>query len=403
MTPADTIPHPLQTRTAALGLALALSAACHTPTAPLQTRSAAPQAPPSAPSAAPSAASSVAPPPSRTGAPPTLATVAHRTPLVGICEPSGAARAPDGTIWLADDDQDHTLFRWAGPPSNPVPVPMGDPTRKPAVEDIEGLAWAGDTLWVMGSHSRNRKGKLKRRARLLDTRPGAAVEVQATHSLWPDKDTPTSPVLAEALHHHCPGCVSQDALMQLNLEGADPSGDGLLVGARAPLTTDGHALVFQLDLSRSPPRAPALHRLDLDARGVRALAPAPDGRGFWIIAGPPADAPPRDGAFALYAWAPGTAAVPLAVLPAFAGSPEALVPDGSTGAWLFIDEGDRLKALSESRSTAPHRRETSEGLKFRCGVGASDADPTHWARAVRVDWSDTQSGAASTSTGQLVE
>lgn len=339
------------------------------------------------------------PPPSI--APEVLARVAEKTHLAGICEPSGAARDTDGNTWVVDDDQDHTLFRWTPAGGAPTPVPLGDPDAKPPVEDMEGLTWSGGALWVLGSHSRSRKGKLKRRARIIATRPDQPGTPDHITSLWPEKSDPTSASIAAAIAAHCPGCVDDHDLAALNLEGILESATAgrLLVGARAPLSKKGHALLFTIDArTGDKDRAPTIHdvtELNLGGRGVRALSPGPSSDLRWVLAGPPADVAPGAGGFALYIWGAGSEPRLVARLPPLAGSPEAIVPVDAQSVWLLVDEGDRLKVLSEAGEGAPHRHETEDGAKFRCGVGADPGNPEHWAQAVRVEWPKPVSSDAS--------
>ena len=325
-----------------------------------------------------------------------LAEVVATVPLIGICEPSGAAILPDGTVWIADDDQDDVLFTWRPPGTQPERHRTVKPDKNAPARDIEGLAWKEPDLWVLGSHSRSRKGNLKRRARLRSLHPASPGEPGVELSLWPDEDSLESSVLSSATARLCPDCTPETSWADLNLEGVAmlQGTEQLLLGARAPLNRDGSAYVFALLPSAETNPIVGLHTLPLGRRGIRALSPLPDGEQLLLLAGPPQDARPADGQFAVYAWHPGSLPVLLTELPRFDGSPEALVPTGGSEAWVLLDEGDRLKKRSESDLSSPHRKQSVKGLRFACGAGDHSAASEHWAHAVLLRWSEPASSPA---------
>ena len=333
-------------------------------------------------------------------APEPVAQVLETVVLSGLCEPSGAAMAPDGAVWMGDDDQDDVLFRWRADGRPPVRMPLPALDGRSLLGDIEGLSWRGETLWLLGSHSRNRKGKLKRRARLVGWTPGAAADGLEVHSLWPDARTEGPEPVMMAVQALCPSCRPAPSWGRTNMEGMAWTGDGtqLLVGLRAPIDADGSALVLVVEPRRGTtdrvPDIVAVHRLDLAGRGVRALSPGPHGQGMWLVAGPTQDAETVGEGFALYAWMPGSVPRLLVTLPALPGAPEALVATADREALLFIDEGNRLKARAESRPGQPHRWEAGGEVEFRCGVHADPNDQTAWARAFRVAWAKPVSSGA---------
>mgnify|MGYP000091053829 CR=1 FL=1 len=326
-----------------------------------------------------------APPP-----PGPLAEVVERIPLEGICEPSGAAQDATGTIWIVDDDQDETLFSWTPGAGRPKGQNTALEGGRAAVNDQEGLALQHDTLWLLGSHSRNRKGKLKRRARLVSLEPRQDTRPTASLSLWPDADQPLPAPLVTAVRTRCASCTERGSWADLNIEGLTWSAHDRRVwlGLRAPLTHTGHAYAVALAApEQSSDRVHAVTTLPLGDRGIRAMSPAHTGSSTWLVAGPPGDADPDKRGFAVFDWTPGQPPRLLARLPAFQGSPEAIVATGPHEALVFVDEGDRLKALALSASDAPHR-DTSKPRepRFRCRAGTAPPASDDWAHAVRVRW-----------------
>ena len=326
-----------------------------------------------------------------------VAQVLESIALPGICEPSGASVHADGSIWIVDDDQDTVLFRWEGQGSVPERVALADPGPTPLVQDMEGLAWRERALWILGSHSRTSKGKLKRRARVVRWSQGDAASESGVFSLWPDAKRAEPWPIAEAVARECAACRPAEDWSQLNLEGMawSPDGKALMVGLRTPVDADGTAFVLALDpetaSGESVPAIRAVHRLALGGAGVRAMSPSPSDDALWLVAGATSG---RKAGYILSSWTPGAAPQPVARLPELAGAPEAVVALGPTEALLFIDEGKRLKKLADRVSGTPHRSGSSGDGDFACGVGADPADPTMWAHAIRVGWAKTVSPAS---------
>jgi len=336
------------------------------------------------------------PPPPAPPPPPPVAAVQDTVTLPGLCEPSAAVESPFGDIWVVDDDQDDTLYLLTPGELAPRPIPaprVPDKDKdkdKAAVKDLEGVTFdKKGRLWLMGSHSRSRSGKLGRRARLASMDPSApGGPAVGTGSLWPDDDKAVPESLVEQLKVHCPACVPGVDWSTLNFEGltAEPGTQALLLGARAPLLSDGNAWLVAVRPDGEFP-VKRVHTVDLGKRGVRDLAPAPDGGGVWILAGPPQDKDEHAVGFALYSWQPGRPARQLARLPEVAGSPEGLWPQDDRSAWLFVDEGDRLKAAALADEGAPHRKVKKDGeVKFSCGAAIPEGGTQSWAHAVRVSW-----------------
>jgi hypothetical protein len=170
------------------------------------------------------------------------------------------------------------------------------------------------------------------------------------------------------------------------------SDDGahLYLGVRAPIGLAGDAFILEMTVSNETAstglESTNVHALDLGGGGVRAMGPAAGGDGYWLVVGPPADARPSDGGFALYAWAPSQSPRLLTHLPPFDGSPEAFIPLGPSEALLFIDEGDRLKAGALAAQGAAHRSGSDDKPKFHCGASPSAIGSADWAHVIRTQW-----------------
>ena len=225
--------------------------------------------------------------------------------IAGLCEPSAAVAGPDGTIWVVDDDQEDRIFSWTpGSGAARAHDARGGASESP-FKDPEGLDLddAG-RLWVVGSHSISKSGKLGRRAaisRMAWTPEGWKAEA-TSRRLRPGDGAGELQPLVDALVARCPDCdlgdlvAGEDDGYALNIEGASLFGENeLLIGLRAPLV-ERRAVLFAVDraaLFGSQPLAELLRgawAVDLGGRGVRDLARAPDGT-LLILAGPAPDGP----------------------------------------------------------------------------------------------------------------
>ena len=312
----------------------------------------------------------------------------HTVVLPGLCEPSAAVQGPFGDIWVADDDQDDRLYTLT--PNELAPRTFATPRDQDgaAVKDLEGLTFdRTGNLWMMGSHSRSGSGKLGRRARLVSmdpSAPGTAPIQQG--SLWPAPDTPSPTALVAQLLAVCPTCAPDGDWASLDFEGLtmEPGTDALLLGARAPLLADGQAWLAAVEPGDGF-AVKRVHAVALGNRGVRDLAPSPTDSGVWILAGPPGS--DQGEGFALYSWQPGEDAKLLALLPAVEGAPEGLWPVDAHSAWLFIDEGTRLKRDALDSADSAHRRVKKSGkVKFECGAAVPEGGTDAWAHALQIRW-----------------
>lgn len=300
---------------------------------------------------------------------------AGRLAVVGVCEASGAEWVPDGGgghLIIADDDQDRGLLEaWPGRAQGGVTTAVAAPLGW-KMKDMEGLALdsAGD-LWISSSGSRKSDGSFDDgRLSVARWRPGQGGGPMAT--LRQGEGDDLSAVVAALADPRCPGCqlapgfaaASPDA-GGFNVEGLAVLGDHLIVGLRAPQTTDGRALLLEAPPPTVSGGAMAWSgavALDLGGRGVRALETSADGATLLVLGGPGAG-PVAGDPNVLYAWRPGGAATALGSLPDEAGGvPEAITADAQGGLWVLYDAGDAIKAASGGRFECEALAARDQGL-----------------------------------------
>lgn len=229
----------------------------------------------------------------------------------GPCDAS-AAVALDADHFVVAGDEDNTLRVYR----RGLPEPVGEAPLAAFLDtgnkesDLEAAAAVGQRIYWIASHGRNSKGKLRpdrQRFFATDIVPGAQPGVTPAGTPYRGllDDLAAAPTLA-GLRLGDAARLAPEAPGGLNIEGlaAMPDG-GLLVGFRNPVP-NGRALLVpllnpaELVTAASGRKArfgePIL--LELRGRGVRSIERALDGRGYWIVAGPAADA----GAFTLYRW-----------------------------------------------------------------------------------------------------
>ncbi|ACA17094.1 conserved hypothetical protein [Methylobacterium sp. 4-46] len=296
----------------------------------------------------------------------------------GMCEASGAVPVPAGSFgdrFLVVNDEDNTLRLYraeetgaplalAGADLDPVFAPK--PGGKVKKADLEGAAWLGGDVVVIGSHSRDKDGEAEesRRQLLAVTLTGA----------------PDAPVLkrrgasfrglAKALSDLDPQLAARIALdadskpdlapkrRGLAVEGLAPTADGqgLLIGLRNPLNADNDALVVPLQnpaevlASGAAPKLGKPIALDLKGRGIRDIAYAPGAKAYFIIAG---GAGSGGEAFDLYRWSGEPGAAPARV----PGAAQALagIPDFQPEALLVAPDGSRVRLLSDDGASCPDK------------------------------------------------
>jgi len=231
--------------------------------------------------------------------------------LSGLCEASAMVEHEGGFL-IADNEAEDRLFRFSEELSAHTSVPLPSP-----VGDIEALAPTQAGLLVVGSHSRNKKGKARpEREVVLNLSTGARSTVDFTA---------------------CSACVASAELAPkrggLSIEGAAQWQGSLWLGARSPLVA-GRAMLLRTE--GRPPEAVTVVQVlsvDLGGLGVRELA-VRDGS-LWILGGPTGAGGPAAALFALDA--PDLQPVRL----------QAAVPEGAEGmAWtsagdlIVVTDGD---------------------------------------------------------------
>lgn len=301
-------------------------------------------------------------------------TVSDVVTYGGSCEPSGAVLLPDGRYLVANDEDNVLRVYDPAAPGGPVAAAdvsadLGlDPNDDDESVDFEGATWLGDTVFVIGSHGRSRKGNWRpSRAHLIALAP--KVEAGADEIGKPvarfDGLIPLLESLDEALKAAIgPHGVKVEDLAGerhgLNIEGlaASADGDSLVIGLRNPLA-GGKARLLRLTDARAilgggQPGIEKLAELDLGGRGVRSIEYSPDRHEYVIAAGPTGD----DSAvrtFSLYLWKegdPGATEIPGAA-EALAGQPDfapevLMIAKGGRTLHLLSDDGDSCNEQSPS-------------------------------------------------------
>jgi hypothetical protein len=274
---------------------------------------------------------------------------------VGLCETSGAWRGDRGGLWVIDDEEGGTLLS-LGADGGVQRHALGV-----ALDDLEGAAADGSGVWLVTSHSIGKKGGPPKPARQL------LVRLDADRTpLWHRPLPLREPGVLDGLLSGGSGLPSawltgRSKHGGLDIEGLAIAQGHLWLGLRGPLTTDGEAVVVEVEADQGL-RPVAAHRLPLGERGIRSLAHFRSG--FLLIAGPSGSGSED---FVLVQWLPGTPPVVLRTLDVPEHTaPEALVvlPDGL---WIGLDEGARIKAEgggSEPCSAQPAERGWARSLRL---------------------------------------
>jgi hypothetical protein len=299
---------------------------------------------------------------------PALAVMTYRGP----CDAS-AAVALDTDHFVVAGDEDNTLRVYRRGRPEPVgEAPLAaflDSGNKES--DLEAAAAVGKRIYWIASHGRNSKGKLRpdrHRFFATDIDPGAQPGVTPAGTPYRGllDDLAAAPTLA-GLRLGDAAQLAPEAPGGLNIEGLAAMPDGsLLLGLRNPVP-NGRALLVpllnpaEIVTAGSGRKArfgePIL--LELRGRGVRSIDRALDGRGYWIVAGPTADA----GAFSLYRWSGQTKDAPRIVdsRELVGLRPEALfeLPGGDGTLQILSDDGG-----VETKGTAcKDRPMTAQGFR----------------------------------------
>lgn len=180
--------------------------------------------------------------------------------------------------------------------------------------DFEGLARKGDVYFAITSHSAERRKQdgdndYDTNRRNL-TRKGIAA-CDSRHQLikfrigdGPVVEQPETASLQDFLAGHpvlgpFAGIPSKEN--GVDIEGLAALGDDLYVGFRGPVLRQNYVPVLKLsqDITRQSVEKSEILFVDLGGRGIRDIAPGPEGKGLVILAGPNGD---EKQSFAIYFW-----------------------------------------------------------------------------------------------------
>jgi hypothetical protein len=297
-----------------------------------------------------------------------LAAAARDVELLRLCGMSdaSAAVAVDGNRVLVASDEDNTLRLYRldarGLPAQQFPwdVHLKLTDREHPEGDIEAVARAGDRLYWIASHGRNKNGKWRaNRHRFFAT----DIEAGPTGVVLRPVGTPCADLMRQMLRDPKLGGLglaeavgidtAENAALApkrggVNIEGlaATPDGKTLLIGFRNPCPNRKALIVPLLNADAVLERqaAPEFGEpilLDLDGLGVRDMTYSARLGAYLIVAGP-SDETPR---FRLFTWSGEAAAAPVAMeatgeLDVLRLSPEAVVAyPGSDSILLLSDDG----------------------------------------------------------------
>lgn len=299
------------------------------------------------------------------------ASLAWGQPVVhrGMCDASAAVMIAPGMFVVANDE-DNVLRVYRSDVSD-GPVAERDLNPFLALEpkhpecDIEGAARVGDRIYWIGSHGRNKDGKLRpNRHRLFATevtvegdqvriRPVGKPFTELVDAL--DNDPRLSGYKLRKASERQP-----EKAGALNIEGLAASPQGaLLIGFRNPIP-GGRALIVPLEnpaevVDGRKPRLGDPIELDLAGLGIRSIDHCAAGGHYLILAGPHNDG----GDFRIYRWTgPGTGAQQVSGADFLGLRPEALVVDAQrpSGVLVLSDDGTVRVDDVPCKKAAPDRR-----------------------------------------------
>ncbi len=198
----------------------------------------------------------------------------------GICDGSAAIRIDKETVQLAYDEANslYSFDLWGG-------KILADRSFENILGmvgsnevDVEGAARHADIIWWIGSHGRDGDGTEAPARKVLFATNVPSRDLRDLEVLAGPLDLTdvllSSPVIAAILSNTV--LARKPKKGGLNIEGlAAPSAGGLLVGLRSPLSgadgTAGNAHIVHLNRIGATFTVHAIHRLDLDNRGIRDI------------------------------------------------------------------------------------------------------------------------------------
>jgi hypothetical protein len=275
------------------------------------------------------------------------------TQYTGMADASGAV-AVSSNLFVVADDEDNILRLYrsdrCGPPIKQFDCsPFLKLEDKSPEADLEGAARLGDRAFWIGSHGRNKNGKVRLNRRCLFATDIRAMdgEVALTPVGKPYRrllDDLINDSRFEQFHFAEAARYAPKEAGALNIEGLSATPDGhLLIGFRNPIP-GGHALLIPLlnpneVIEGKPARFDPAVQLDLGGLGIRDMAYH---EGIYIIIG---GSWHGGGPFRLYRWAGvGARPEPLTVRHLGDYTPEAIVIYPQTGLrelQILSDDGNR--------------------------------------------------------------
>jgi hypothetical protein len=287
----------------------------------------------------------------------------------GMCDPSAAVAISDN-FFIVASDEDNVLRVYArresGAPQRFDLNSFLRPDEDHPEADIEGATRLGDLIYWIGSHGRNRNGKLRpSRHRLFAT----SVTVEVDKVTVVPFGLPYTRLLedlaqAPALQTYDLEGASRKAPESeggLNIEGlaATPQ-DTLMIAFRNPIP-GGKALIVPLDNPRQVIEGQGAKlgppiELSLNGLGVRSIEYR-EGRGrYLLVAGPHDD----DGETALFSWSgkASDAAEPVPAATFGDLNPEAMFvyPGDGTAVQFLSDDGGRMLDGVACKDLPPAKR-----------------------------------------------
>lgn len=275
------------------------------------------------------------------------------TQYSGMADASGAI-AVSSNLFVVADDEDNILRLYRSDRGG-APIKEFDCSAflklegKSPEADLEGAARLGDRAFWIGSHGRNKNGKVRLNRRCLFATDIRVMdgEVTLTPVSKPYRrlldDLINDPRFEQFHFAEAARLVPKEA-GALNIEGLSATPDGyLLIGFRNPIP-GGHALLIPLlnpneVIEGKPARFDPAVQLDLGGLGIRDIAYH---EGFYIIIG---GSWHGGGPFRLYRWAGvDTKPEPLTVKHLGDYTPEAIIIYPQTGLrelQILSDDGNR--------------------------------------------------------------
>lgn len=256
----------------------------------------------------------------------------------GCCD--GSATAPVNEALFANASDEENVLRLyprgtGGPPVATLSLRGFLGAHAHAEADLEGAARLGESIYWIGSHSRNSDGQLRPARHLLFATTirgtGAAARLETSGQPFRDLAMAVAAQPSFERYRFAAGTkLAGEAPGGFNIEGlaAGPA-DALYVGLRNPLY-QGRALVVPLLNPQAvthegkPAQLGPVLELDLQGLGIRDLARAGD---RWLVLGGPAE---KGGRHRLFLWEGGDhRPVPL---------PAGVVPKGFQAEGLVVDD-----------------------------------------------------------------